>query len=201
MPENSFSEYKSLTDEELISRFQNEDNKAFDEIVKRYKDKIVNFIFRFCGNRELAEDVSQETFIKLFKNKHSYKPIAKFTTWLHTIAINEAKTMRRSDRKHDTFSISNLFEEGTMDMELTSPDNKPDSLVNTKIEVNIIQKAIDGLDEKYREAVILRDIQDLEYEEIAEVLGIPLGTVRSRINRGRESLKITLGKLIKKNKI
>lgn len=201
MPEKSFNEYKSLTDEDLIRKFQENDSKAFDEIVKRYKDKIVNFIFRFCGNRELAEDVSQETFIKLFKNKHSYKPIAKFTTWLHTIAINEARTMRRSDRKHDTFSISNLYEEGTVDMELASTDYKPDTIVNTEIEVKLIQKAINELDEKYREAVILRDIQDLDYEEIAKVLDIPLGTVRSRINRGRESLKITLGKLIRKNKI
>ncbi|MBV6478105.1 MAG: ECF RNA polymerase sigma factor SigE [Ignavibacteria bacterium] len=201
MPENNFVDFKSLTDEELIFRFQEGDIKAFNEIVRRYKDKIVNFVFRFCGNRDIAEDVSQETFIKLFKNKHSYKPIAKFTTWLHTIAINETKTMLRSDRKHESFSISNMLEEGTVDMELASSDYKPDSVVNTKIEVSLIQKAINELDEKYREAVVLRDIEDLDYEEISKVLEIPLGTVRSRINRGRESLRITLGKLIKKNKI
>lgn len=201
MPEFRKSEYKLLSDEELIRKYQEDDDNAINEIVKRYKDRLINFIYRYSGNREFAEDVTQETFIKLVRNKHSYKPVAKFTTWLHTIAINEAKTMRRNEKKHETFSVSNLFEEGTVDMELTSDVRFPDSITNTNIEINLIQNAINELDEKYREAVILRDIQDLDYEEISKILNIPLGTVRSRINRGRESLKITLGKLYKEKKV
>lgn len=201
MPEKSLSELKLLSDEQLIREFQNDNMSAFDEIVRRYKDRLVNFIYRYSGSREFAEDAVQETFIKLIKNKQLYKPVAKFTTWIHTIAINEAKTMRRKENKPQTFSVNNFFEDGTVDYELESSSGTPDIVTNTNIELKLVQEAINRLDEKYREAVILRDIQDFEYEEISKILGIPMGTVRSRINRGRESLKITLGKLMKEKKI
>ena len=85
-------EYRSNTDEELILMFQNDDVEAFNEIVFRYKNKVVNFLYRYTGNREEAEDLAQDTFIKVFRSKHLYKEIAKFSTWFYTIAVNTAKT-------------------------------------------------------------------------------------------------------------
>ncbi|HHJ52096.1 MAG TPA: sigma-70 family RNA polymerase sigma factor, partial [Caldithrix abyssi] len=90
--DNEIKVGKAPTDEELIARFQQGDNYAFDLLVKRYKEPLLNFVFRFLGNRTEAEDVVQETFYRLFKNKHYYREIAKFSTWIYTIAGNLAKT-------------------------------------------------------------------------------------------------------------
>ncbi len=85
-------DYKELTDEQLILTFQKEDINAFNEIVYRYKDKIVNFLYRYTGSREESEDIAQDAFLRLYKSKHLYREIGKFSTWFYTIAINLAKT-------------------------------------------------------------------------------------------------------------
>jgi len=193
--------YKNYTDEQLIFKFQKEDRKAYNEIVYRYKDRLINFLLRFTGNRESAEDISQETFFKLYVNKDKYTEIAKFSTWLYTIALNEARTNYRKEKRHNAISINDYYDGNHSDYQIKSNDLNPEDDANSGTEAFHIQRAIDSLAEKYREVIILRDIQDLEYEEIAKVLDIPLGTVRSRINRGRESLKITLEKLHKKKRI
>ncbi|MBL8008009.1 MAG: sigma-70 family RNA polymerase sigma factor [Ignavibacteria bacterium] len=201
MPEKNNTEYKNIPDEELISRFQNDDNDAFKEIVMRYKDRIVNFLFRFTGNKESAEDLSQDTFLKLYKNKHRYSEIAKFSTWLYTIALNEAKSNYRKEKKLKTFSINDYYDEGHGDYQLKSEDILPDEEANSGNEAFYIQRAIDSLIKKHREVILLRDVQELDYAEIAKILKVPLGTVRSRLNRARESLKITLENIHKQKKI
>lgn len=201
MPEKNNTEYKNIPDEELISRFQNDDNDAFKEIVMRYKDRIVNFLFRFTGNKESAEDLSQDTFLKLYKNKHRYSEIAKFSTWLYTIALNEAKSNYRKEKKLKTFSINEYYDEGHGDYQLKSEDILPDEEANSGNEAFYIQRAIDSLIKKHREVILLRDVQELDYAEIAKILKVPLGTVRSRLNRARESLKITLENIHKQKKI
>ncbi|MFZ4592081.1 MAG: RNA polymerase sigma factor, partial [Ignavibacteria bacterium] len=85
-------EYRKYTDEELILMFQSDDVEAFNEIVFRYKNKVVNFLYRYTGDRDEAEDLAQDTFVKVFRSKHLYKEIAKFSTWFYTIAVNTAKT-------------------------------------------------------------------------------------------------------------
>jgi len=92
MPINPNSDYKKLTDEELILLFQRDDVNSFNELVHRYKDKIVNFLYRYTGSREDAEDLAQDAFLRLYKSKHLYREIAKFSTWFYTIAINLGKT-------------------------------------------------------------------------------------------------------------
>ncbi len=190
-------EYKKLTDEELIFRFQEEDYDAFNEIVFRYKDKLVNFIFRYTGNRDDAEDFAQDTFLKLYRSKHLYREIAKFSTWFYTIALNTVKTSLKKQNRYNSISISDFDPEGDKDFDLPSEDKTPDELTDTEIEREEVQKAIESLDETFREVIILRDIEDLEYEEIAKITGLPLGTVKSRINRGREKLKNILIKILK----
>ena len=95
------------TDEQLIARFQQEDEYAYDLLVKRYKDPLMNFIFRFVNDKTDAEDILQETFLRLYKNKHYYKEIAKFSTWIYTIAGNLAKTESRKKKRRNFFSIHN----------------------------------------------------------------------------------------------
>ncbi len=190
-------EYKKLTDEELIFKFQEEDYDAFNEIVFRYKGKLVNFIFRYTGNRDDAEDYAQDTFLKLYRSKHLYREIAKFSTWFYTIALNTVKTNLKKRNRYNAISISEFDPEGDKDFDLPSDDKTPDELANIEIEREEVQKAIESLDEAFREVIVLRDIEDLDYEEIAKITGLPLGTVKSRINRGREKLKNILIKILK----
>lgn len=191
-------DYKKSSDEELIRYFQDEDNEAFNEIVERYKDKLVNFIYRYTGNRDDAEDFAQDAFLKLYKSKHLYKEIAKFSTWFYTIALNTVRTNLKKKSRMNTLSINNYDVENEKDFDLHDDSPEPDSIVGSQMEVEFIQKAINNLDKSFKEVILLRDVQNLEYDEIAKITGLPLGTVKSRINRGREKLKIVLSSINKK---
>jgi RNA polymerase sigma-70 factor (ECF subfamily) len=177
-----------ITDEQLIARFQQGDVQAFDILVRRYKDQLLNFVFRFVGNRSDAEDIVQETFLRVYKNKHYYKEIAKFSTWVYTIAGNLAKTELRRRKRHKIFSVSNFVNE-ERDFDIPDKEHGPDRKVDSTIQEDIIQKAIEKLPAKFKEVIILRDIQGFAYEEISQILNIPLGTVKSRVNRGRLRLQ------------
>jgi RNA polymerase sigma-70 factor (ECF subfamily) len=179
---------KNVTDEQLIARFQLGDVQAFDLLVRRYKDQLLNFVYRFVGNRTDAEDIVQETFLRVYKNKHYYKEIAKFSTWVYTIAGNLAKTELRRRKRHKIFSVSNFVNE-ERDYDIPDREHSPEKKVDSSIQENIIQKAIEKLPSKFKEVIILRDIQGFAYEEISQILNIPLGTVKSRVNRGRLKLQ------------
>lgn len=186
-----------LTDEELILEFQkSNDQKAFEILVERFKNPLVNFVFRFLGDYEACVDVVQDTFVKVYRYKDSYTSVAKFSTWIYTIAGNLARSEYRRRKRNNFFSINSYGEEEeTYDI----PDNKmrPDVEAESKFKAQKIQEALMKLKEVYREAVILRDIQGLTYEEIAEILGIEEGTVKSRINRGRAQLQKYLKSIYK----
>ncbi|NOX89418.1 MAG: sigma-70 family RNA polymerase sigma factor [Calditrichaeota bacterium] len=193
--EKAIKTSSSPTDEELIARFQQGDNYAFNLLVKRYKDPLLNFVYRFVGEKEEAEDIVQETFLRLFKNKHYYREIAKFSTWIYTIAGNLAKTELRRRRRRKLLSISH-FMTSEKDYDIPDEDSNPERETNTVITDRIIQKAIDKLTPKFKQVIILRDIQGFSYEEIAEIVGIPLGTVKSRVNRARLKLQEDLKQLM-----
>ncbi|MBV6513546.1 MAG: ECF RNA polymerase sigma factor SigW [Ignavibacteriaceae bacterium] len=185
----------SLTDEELILEFQQQETvRAFEILVQRYKNPLTNFVFRYLGDYEATADVVQETFIKVYKNKHTYKTIAKFSTWVYTIAGNLAKTELLKKKRRRIVSINSYGDENET-MDLPDSGHTPDTLTDSGIMDTMIQDALMQLNEVYREAVILRDIQELSYEEIAEMLKLEVGTVKSRINRGRARLKELLKEL------
>ena len=198
MPDNKRN-YKICSDEELIAFFQKEDIDAFNEIVDRYKDKLVNFIFRYTGSKEESEDIAQETFIKLYLNKKLYRDIAKFSTWFYTIALNITRTYKKKESKISTISISDYDPEHDKDFDIRSTVRNPEEEAGSVVESDYIQKAIDSLEENFRAIIVLRDIEELEYEEISEILNIPLGTVKSRINRAREKLKDLLKDIYREN--
>lgn len=187
------------TDEELIVRFQEGDTSAFEEIVRRFKDQLVNFAYRFLGNIEEAEDIVQETFLRVFRKKNAYRNVAKFSTWIYTITGNLAKTELRRRKRRKLISLSSLgFED--KDFELTDTKKSPEESVHELIKDEFIQQAINTLPEKFREVIIFRDIQELSYEEISKIVNIPLGTVKSRVNRGRLKLQDKLSKYLKEMK-
>lgn len=178
-----------LADEELIAEFQqNNTIQAFEILVQRYKNPLTNFVYRFLGDYEACTDVVQETMIKFYRNKDSYKSIAKFSTWIYTIAGNLARTEYQRRRKRQFFSINSQSEESE-NFEIPDESYRPDVITDSEIKDKIIQNALMKISQTYREAVILRDIQELSYEEISEILGIEIGTVKSRINRGRAQLQ------------
>ncbi|KAF0139639.1 MAG: RNA polymerase sigma-E factor [Stygiobacter sp.] len=182
-----------LTDEVLIKEYQDSNTlEAYEILVKRYKDPLMNFVYRFVGDRDVCTDVVQETMIKFYLNKDSYRSFAKFSTWIYTIAANLAKNELKRRKRRVIFSIDNSDDEKSPQIEdkmFMAPDRAADS----EIKNEIIQKALLKVKPVYREVVILRDIQDLSYEEISEITGLAIGTVKSRINRGR----IQLQKLLK----
>ncbi len=184
-----------VSDEKLIARFQQGDVQAFDTLVRRYKDQLLNYVYRFVGNRVEAEDVVQETFLRVYKNKHYYKEIAKFSTWVYTIAGNLAKTELRKRKRRKLFSVSNFVNEDR-DYDIPDGERSPEQEVDGAIQDEIIQKAIDKLPAKFKEVILLRDVQGFAYEEIGEILNIPLGTVKSRVNRGRLKLQEDLRFLV-----
>ncbi len=187
------------TDEELIVRFQEGDTSAFEEIVRRFKDQLVNFAYRFLGNIEEAEDIVQETFLRVFRKKNAYRNVAKFSTWIYTITGNLAKTELRRRKRRKLISLSSLgFED--KDFELTDTKKSPEESVHELIKDEFIQQAINTLPEKFRGVIIFRDIQELSYEEISKIVNIPLGTVKSRVNRGRLKLQDKLSKYLKEMK-
>ncbi len=187
-----------VTDEELIFRFQGGEIEAYNEIVARYKDRLTNYIYRYVGNFDECDDIVQDTFVKVYVSKHLYKEIAKFSTWIYTIAINLAKTKVIKQQKYKTFSISDVYEDESKDFEIKDEAyGGPEVDANSKFLSTHIQKALDQINESYRELIVLRDIEEFSYEEIVEMTGLPMGTVKSRINRGREKLQVLLKDIYK----
>ena len=179
------SEY---TDEQLISNFQKGDIKSFNEIVERFKDRLLNFVNGYMNDYELSENLVQDTFVKVYTHGNSYKEISKFSTWIYTIAGNLAKTELRKLKRRKTYSFSQLSNEDrefTIDRHSHS-DSKNDSERAYKYQQ--IKKAIPQLSEDFRNIIILRDIQELSYDEISNITGLAIGTVKSRINRARLKL-------------
>ena len=152
---------------------------------------MINFIFHYLKDSESAEDVVQETMIKLYQKKHYYKEIAKFSTWLYTIAKNLANTELRK-RKNRKTTLLSQFSKDDKTYEIPSEDLEIGQEVQTDVVNEIIMDAVNQLSEKFKTVIILRDIQEISYEEISEIIGVPIGTVKSRINRARLQLQVEL---------
>jgi len=178
----------SYTDEELIARFQEGDEQAYVELVNRFRNRLMSFTYRYVNDMEQAEDIVQDALIKLYTHKHYYKNIAKFSTWIYTIAANLAKTELRKKKTRKVTYLSQMGPE-ERDYELPAVEPDTDELAQSEYIENKIQAAIQKLPLHFRTVTILRDIQELSYEEISKIVDVPLGTVKSRINRARIQLQ------------
>ena len=182
-----------FTDEELMAQFQSGNEFAYLDLVKRFKDRLFTFIYRFVNDEDMAEDLVQDTLVKVYTHKHSYREIAKFSTWIYTIAGNLARTELRKRKRRATFSMSSLGI-GDREYEFPSTDYLPSSDMEGKQTEQHIRIALAQLPLHFRTVVILRDVQELSYEEISKIMKIPLGTVKSRVNRARLRLQELLAK-------
>ncbi len=177
-------------DEDLMEMFQSGTIEAFNILVTRYKDRLHNFLYRYTHNHEDCEDLVQETFLRVHRSKHSYERIAKFSTWMYTIALNLAKSLyKKKQRMHKISIHEDPDDPESREMNFEDSNILQDEALHQKLCVKQLEKALMDLNEEFREAIVLRDIQELSYEEIAEITGSAMGTVKSRINRGRIQLQ------------
>jgi len=166
---------------ELITKAQNGERNAFSELVCIHAQGVRNVIYRMCGDPQIAEDAAQETFIQAWKHLPSYRPQTSLRNWLYRIAVNAATDLLRKE-KH---ILPNALE----DLQLRDPQLGPEALFFEEERMALIQKAILSLPEASRVVLVLREYEGMSYHEIADALDIPVGTVMSRLNYARKSLK------------
>jgi len=184
---------------ELIKQAIDGDEKAYKKLLENYRAAIYNLLYRMVRNKEETEDLVQEAFMKAFTALPSFNEEYAFSTWLYKIAINNCIDHMRK-KKLKTYSINKPVQSNDGELRREFPDSSmsPDRKILTEERSKLIDGAIQDLPENYKIAIILRHTEEKSYEEIAEILSIPLGTVKARIFRAREMLKKKLkGKLIR----
>lgn len=168
-----------------ISRARGGDREAFGELVEQYRDNVYRLAYRMCGNAYDADEAAQEAFVAAWRALPNFRGDAKFSTWLYRLTTNAAIDVMRREKRHQTVG------DGEM-MELADDADSPQETVERTEQQEAVQKALATLSEEYREVLLLRYMEELDYAEIAEVLQLPSGTVKSRINRAKAALKTAL---------
>ncbi len=176
-------------DQALVERVQQGDKTAFDLLVRKYQQKVLNVIMRYVRDPDEAQDVAQEAFIKAYRALPRFRGDSAFYTWLYRIAINTAKNMlvsrgRRPPGSDVEVEVAEQLDSGTR----LKDQSTPESYIHEEEVMRTIKKAMDELPEDLRTAIMLRELEGMSYEEIAEAMSCPIGTVRSRIFRAREAI-------------
>ena len=184
----------SRADMELIRAVQAGDLAAFDELVLKHKNRLFNLVYWFLGDYQDANDCAQETFIKVFKSIKNFRFESAFSTWLYRIAVNTCKNKLKSSayrwkKKTVSLETSNGSKNSNPFSEIVNGSPTPVMALEKKERMIRIQKAINSLPEEQNQVVVLRDIQGLSYQDISDITGLNLGTVKSRLARGRLELK------------
>jgi len=191
-PDQRPADRQSLTDEELMLRVQAGEKACFDLLVQRYKTRLFNYLLRLVRDPDLAEELAQDAFVRAYVNADKYRTIARFSTWLYTIATNLVRNRYRQKKRRPPM-LSLFFRTGDGDEEMVqdiadeAPD--PEQVAIRRDLQRVIAEATGQIPERYREPFVLREVNQLSYEEIAAVTGLKLGTVRSRINRARNHFR------------
>ncbi len=182
----------------LIDNALKGNQASYERLMKKYYQLIYNLVYRMISRKEDVEDLTQEAFIKAFNSLHNFDKQFAFSTWLFKIATNNAIDYLRK-KKLATFSIDKDFDSDDNDMKFEIPDNeyKPDRIMMDDQMKTVLEEAIESLPPKYKLVIVMRHKQEKEYEEIAQELKIPLGTVKAHIFRGRELLNKYLKDKIK----
>lgn len=189
-------------DQQLVERVQRGDKRAFDLLVTKYQRKIFRLLSRLLRNAAEIEDVAQEAFIKAYRALPGFRGESAFYTWLYRIAINTAKNHLVAQRRRAPTSTETAIEEAeTFDeADLLRDVSTPESLYMSKQVGEAVNRVIERLPEELRTAIVLRELEGLSYEEIAESMNCPIGTVRSRIFRAREAIALELRPLLETSK-
>jgi len=187
-----------LTDEQLFQRYTDGDTEVFRVLVDRYEPRIQGFLRKRLNDEERVQDLTQDTFLRIHRARESYDPSRKFSTWIHTIANNLLKNeFRNRSRRRETI-FSDLRPENSANgaqsrpVEFESHGANPEQNTYRSELREAIDSAIARMDEHHRVPFVMREVEDLSYEEIAEAIGIPVGTVKSRLNRARNAFRTLL---------
>lgn len=188
------------SDAPLVERAVAGDKKAFELLVIKYQRRIQRLIGRMVRDVDLVEDIAQETFIRAYRALAQFRGDAQFYTWLYRIAVNTAKKSLMDLKRNPTVSENSFKsddddETSPLENELTSSET-PDAVLASKEIAQIINTALEALPEELRQAITLREIEGLSYEEISEAMNCPIGTVRSRIFRAREAISLKVKPLL-----
>ncbi len=177
-----------LTDAELVSRYLEGERFAFHELVGRYQERLLNFIYRTIGDRDRAEDLVQETFVRVYRHLHRFDPTKKFSTWIYTIASNLAKNELRNRSRNPLVlfqAIKKNWEADHRPLQWEDNTFSPDDLFRKRNLKDKVERAVEELPEHHKVVFVLREMEGKTYEEISEITGVTLGTVKSRLNRAR----------------
>ena len=182
-------------EERLIARLVARDERAFNELVRAYERRIFALVLRMIGNRAEAEDLAQEVFVQVFKAIGSFRGDSKLSTWIYRIAVNLCKNrtkylrVRHAGEEEELEAVAERVPLGEARRANVGHVERPDEMIAGKQVEQIVQRAILQLEPDFRECLVLRDVEELSYEEIGEITGLPPGTVKSRIHRARAMLR------------
>lgn len=193
-----FGMVRRTSDEELVRRFKEGDRAAYSELVVRYQNRVFGMCLRWMGDRAVAEEVAQDVFLALFKALPRFRGDAQLSTWVYRVTVNHCKNRdlyrrRRAHGRHE--SIDGTPKDDDAPVKQYAHDGPgADSLTHKTEAGELLQAALEQLDPDQRRIIVLRDVEDLSYEEIADILELPKGTVKSRLHRARHELARRLGR-------
>ncbi|MBO5143733.1 MAG: sigma-70 family RNA polymerase sigma factor [Clostridia bacterium] len=183
-----------ISEKELLIKAKAGSNEAFEEIVNLYQQKVCSTIYFMVKNENIVEDLAQEVFIKVYKNISKFNEDSSLYTWIYRIAMNTCIDQIKKEKRFSYISTYVETEDGELEMQLEDESQKLDEIVENKIRKESLIKAIKSLPAEQRALIVLRDIRQFKYMEIAEMLNLNLGTVKSKISRARQTLKECLEK-------
>ncbi|MEW6065060.1 MAG: sigma-70 family RNA polymerase sigma factor [Bacillota bacterium] len=184
-----------LDDQLLVERSKKGDRDAFEHLVQLYENKVYTIAYRLMGNHADAADLAQESFIKIYQALPNFRGDSSFSTWIYHITVNVCRDELRKKQRRPTVSLDEPTGDGnnsTYEIRSTTPG--PEEMLDRSETQAMIQQCLDNLSDDYRTILVMREIQELAYEEIAEILGCSLGTVKSRLSRARQALKEKISK-------
>lgn len=187
---------RELDDSGVVSAFLEGESRAFDELVNRYQNRLLNFVYRTTGDRERAEDLVQEVFVRVYRHIHRFDRSRKFSTWIYTIASNLAKNELRNRSRNPLVlfqTIRRNWEDDDRPLQFEDPGTRPDDLYRKRHLREVVEDAVEKLPPHHRNVFVLRELEGKSYEEIAEITSCNLGTVKSRLNRARNAFASLVG--------
>lgn len=186
----ALAELRELEDTALVNAYLDGETRSFDVLVERYQTRLLNFVYRIVGDRERAEDLVQEVFVRVYRHLGRFDRSKKFSTWIYTIASNLAKNELRNRSRNPLVLFTSMtkgWEDEERPLEFEDPTSRPDDMFRKRHVREMVESSVAQLPVHHREVFMLREIEGRSYEEIAEITHCNLGTVKSRLNRARNS--------------
>ena len=183
---------QAMDDSAVVTAFLGGEERAFSELVTRYQTRLLNFVYRTIGDREKAEDLVQEVFIRVYRHLHRFDRSKKFSTWVYTIASNLAKNELRNRSRNPLVlfqTVQKNFQDEDRPLQFEDTTSRPDDMYRKRHLREIVEESVAKLPEHHRTVFVLRELEELSYKEISAIVEIPIGTVMSRLARARDLLQ------------